>query len=216
MPKLAALAILRSHSATAAGAGSPFPLISGIGEEAATPGQPARVRTRLRNVPRRFTLENHRLLQALPQSSGKLRKLSRFRCSHSPSQPRPPQHKKSPRLCRNCGRKAFLVETRGKPSAVIDNCHPERSEGPGFLPARPVRVPHVSPLLRDVGIFSSLRAVPRPVATISPLLRIEAALQPPLKKIHRRFHPPQRIRGMTLTPARLRPRSIHRASLAFP
>jgi hypothetical protein len=116
LPKLAALAILRSHSATAAGAGSPFPLMSGIGEEAATPGQPARVRTRLRNVPRRFTLENHRLLQALPQSSGKLRKLSRFRCSHSPSQPRPPQHKKSPCLCRNCGRKAFLVETRGKPS----------------------------------------------------------------------------------------------------
>jgi hypothetical protein len=102
------------------GTGSPFPLMSGIGEEAATPGQPARVRTRLRNVPRRFTLENHRLLQALPQSSGKPRKLSRFRCSHSPSQPRPPQHKKSPRLCRNCGRKAFLVETRGKPGTVTN------------------------------------------------------------------------------------------------
>jgi len=70
--------------------------------------------TRFRNVPRRFTLENHRLLQALPQSSGKLRKLSRFRCSHSPSEPRPPQQKNSPPLCENCGRKALLVETRGK------------------------------------------------------------------------------------------------------
>jgi hypothetical protein len=114
LPKLAALVILRSQSATAAGADSPLPLVSGIGEEAATPGQPVRVRTRFRNVPRRFTLENHRLLQALPQSSGKLRKLSRFRCSHSPSQPRPPQQKNSPPLCENCGRKVFLVETRGK------------------------------------------------------------------------------------------------------
>src|ERR1700722_9536149 len=61
---------------------------SGIGEEAATPGQPVRVRTRFQYVPRRFTLENHRLLQALPQSSGKLRKLSRFRCTHSQSEPR--------------------------------------------------------------------------------------------------------------------------------
>jgi hypothetical protein len=67
-----------------------------------------------RTVLRRFTLENHRLLQALPQSSGKLRKLSRFRCSHSPSQPRPPQQKRCSPLCRNCGRKLFLVETRGK------------------------------------------------------------------------------------------------------
>jgi hypothetical protein len=40
-----------------------------------------------RNVPRRFTLENHRLLQALPQSSGKLRKLSRFRALTFPHIP---------------------------------------------------------------------------------------------------------------------------------
>jgi hypothetical protein len=115
------LAILRSQSATAAGAGSPFPLMSGIGEEAATPGQPVRVCTRFRNVPRRFTLENHRLLQALPQSSGKLRKLSRFRCTHSPSEPLRPQQKNSPPLCENCGRKAFLVETRGKLRKITDH-----------------------------------------------------------------------------------------------
>ena len=73
------------------GGRQPIPTHERVGEEAATPGQPVRVRTRFRYVPRRFTLENHRLLQALPQSSGKLRKLSRFRCTHSQPEPRRPQ-----------------------------------------------------------------------------------------------------------------------------
>ena len=51
-----------------------------------------------RNVPRRFTLENHRLLQALPQSSGKLRKLSRFRAL-TLSQNRAARNKKTTRPC---------------------------------------------------------------------------------------------------------------------
>jgi hypothetical protein len=40
--------------------------VSRMGEEAATPGQPPRVHTHFGIVPRRFTLENHRLLLALP------------------------------------------------------------------------------------------------------------------------------------------------------
>ena len=98
-------AIFRPRTATAAETGSPVPLVSGIGEEAATPWATRHAFARVfRTVLRRFTLENHRLLQALPQSSGKFRKLSRFRCSHSPSRPRSSQQKTSPPLCRNCGR----------------------------------------------------------------------------------------------------------------
>jgi hypothetical protein len=51
---------------------------SGMGEEAATPGQPVHAYAHFRNVPRQFTLENRRLPLALPQSSGELRNLSRF------------------------------------------------------------------------------------------------------------------------------------------
>jgi hypothetical protein len=39
-----------------------------LGEEAATPGQPVRARARFWMIPRQFTLENHRLPLALPQS----------------------------------------------------------------------------------------------------------------------------------------------------
>ncbi len=46
-----------------------------VGEEAAMPGQPVALARVFWNVPRRFTLENHRLPLALPQSFGKLRKL---------------------------------------------------------------------------------------------------------------------------------------------
>jgi hypothetical protein len=42
-------------------------------EEAATPGQPVRACALFWNVPRRFTLENHRLPLALPQSFGEIR-----------------------------------------------------------------------------------------------------------------------------------------------
>jgi hypothetical protein len=54
------------------------PSKTGMGEEAATPGQPAALSRSSEVVPRRFTLENHRLPLALPQSFGKLR-TSRFR-----------------------------------------------------------------------------------------------------------------------------------------
>ena len=47
-----------------------------MGEEAATPGEPvARLRAFSGFAPRQFTLENHRLPLALPQSFGKLRNL---------------------------------------------------------------------------------------------------------------------------------------------
>ena len=46
-----------------------------MGEEAATPGQPVALARVFWIVPRQFTLENHRLPLALPQSFGKLRKL---------------------------------------------------------------------------------------------------------------------------------------------
>jgi hypothetical protein len=52
--------------------------MSGMGEEAAMPGQPARAYAHFWNVPRQFTLENRRLPLTLPQSSGKFRNLSRF------------------------------------------------------------------------------------------------------------------------------------------
>jgi hypothetical protein len=52
--------------------------MSGMGEEAAMPGQPARASAHFWNVPRQFTLENRRLPLTLPQSSGKFRNLSRF------------------------------------------------------------------------------------------------------------------------------------------
>ena len=41
-----------------------------MGEEAATPGQPVALARVFWNVPRQFTLENHRLPLALPQSFG--------------------------------------------------------------------------------------------------------------------------------------------------
>ena len=48
-------------------------LANKVGEEAATPGQPARAHARIWIFPRRFTLVNHRLPLALPLSSGELR-----------------------------------------------------------------------------------------------------------------------------------------------
>jgi hypothetical protein len=48
--------------------------VSGMGEEAATPGQPVRAFARAcPECPRRFTLENRRLPLDPPQSSGKIR-----------------------------------------------------------------------------------------------------------------------------------------------
>ncbi len=44
-----------------------------MGEEAATPGLPARASAHFWNVPRQFTLENRRLPPASPQSFGELR-----------------------------------------------------------------------------------------------------------------------------------------------
>jgi hypothetical protein len=48
-----------------------------MGEEAATPGQPARAFARFRNVPRQFTLENCRLPLALPQIIRQAQEVSR-------------------------------------------------------------------------------------------------------------------------------------------
>jgi hypothetical protein len=87
--------------------------LSGMGEEAATPGQPARAYARFRNVPRQFTLENYRLPLALPQSSGKFRK-AHVCCTHSVTDCLTGQLEFVIALCRNCGRCDFLVETRGK------------------------------------------------------------------------------------------------------
>ena len=65
-----------------------------MGEEAATPGQPVRARPRFLDSPRKFTLENHRLPLALPQSFGKFRN-SHVSLYHSHANRRAPQHKKS-------------------------------------------------------------------------------------------------------------------------
>jgi hypothetical protein len=111
-------ATLRSRTCNCCGGQRPCPAPkSGKGEEAATPGQPV-AHPRSWSVPRRFTLENHRLPLALPQSLGKLRKHSRFRCTHSQPECRAPQYKKSAPLCRNCGRCDFPVEYRGKLEAI--------------------------------------------------------------------------------------------------
>lgn len=87
---------------------------SNKGEEAATPGQPGRVRTRFRNVPRQFTLENRRLPLAPPQSSGKLRNSHVFEWTHFGVVCWEPQLENRALLCRSCGRSYFLVESRGK------------------------------------------------------------------------------------------------------
>src|ERR1700686_5858611 len=83
-------------------------------EEAATPGQPGRARARCLESPRQFTLENHRLPLALPQSFASPGTLT-FRCKHSPPDRCASQHKKHPELCRNCGGRIFPVEDGGKP-----------------------------------------------------------------------------------------------------
>ena len=92
--------------------------LSGMGEEAATPGQPVRAYARFRNVPRQFTLENYRLPLALPQSSGKFRK-AHVCCTHSVTDCFAGQLEILVSLCRNCGRCDFLVETRGKPARKL-------------------------------------------------------------------------------------------------
>ena len=71
--------ISRSRSGKLCGGQRPVPVRCSrathrVGEEAAMPGQPVALARSL-EVPRRFTLENHRLPLALPQSFGKLRKL---------------------------------------------------------------------------------------------------------------------------------------------
>jgi hypothetical protein len=78
--------------------------MSGMGEEAATPGQPVHACAYFLNVPRQFTLENRRLPLALPQSSGELRNLSRFRCTHSVTLCCGSQQEIARGLCRSCGR----------------------------------------------------------------------------------------------------------------
>lgn len=85
-----------------------------VGEEAATPGQPARARAQFLEVsPRQSAFENHRLPPACrnhPASSGTLT----FRWSQSLLvRPREQRKKLSP-LCRTCGGSEFPVDERGK------------------------------------------------------------------------------------------------------
>jgi hypothetical protein len=75
LPKPVAASSSYDHEpATAAVASGPVPAPkSRVGEEAATPGQPVALTRGFWITPRQFTLENHRLPLALPQSFGKLR-----------------------------------------------------------------------------------------------------------------------------------------------
>jgi hypothetical protein len=66
------------------------------GEEAATPGQPVRARARCLESPRQFTLENHRLPLALPQSFPS-QELSRFA---APTFPEIGLSRNTKRICR--------------------------------------------------------------------------------------------------------------------
>ena len=75
MPKPVAHAVIsRSQADNRCGGQRPCPAPSSeehrarTGEEAATPGQPVHARALIWSVPRQFTLENHRLPLALPQS----------------------------------------------------------------------------------------------------------------------------------------------------
>jgi hypothetical protein len=145
--------ISRPRTATAAGAGSPVPLVSGIGKEPQRPGNQARVRTRFPDCPPAIHPRESPAAAGPAAIIRQAQKLSRLRCSHSPPPPRSSQQKTSPPLCRNCGRKLFFVETRGKLRTIQDHFSVSADRHRG-------RVPHVSPLLRDVGI--SCDATPHP------------------------------------------------------
>jgi len=74
-----------------------------------------RVRAGARNsgIPQRLTLMNRQLAAGSAAIIQRDQELSRFRCTHSPPHPTPPQPKKLPSLCRTCGRCAFPVDARG-------------------------------------------------------------------------------------------------------
>ena len=75
-------------------------LIKGAGRRPQRPGNQSRIR--VSGVPAGSA--------AIIRHSG----LSRFRFTHSQPERCAPQYKSNPRLCRTCGRSAFLVEERGK------------------------------------------------------------------------------------------------------
>ena len=72
--------------------------VSGMGEEAATPGRPERVRTQFRSVPRRLTLESRRLPLAPPHSSGKFKNSHVFDAD-TLRQIAPSRNRKTDRTC---------------------------------------------------------------------------------------------------------------------
>lgn len=87
---------------------------SGKGEEAAN-AQATSARFRaLPECPRQFTLENYRLPLALPQIIQQLGKSHAFAATHSQTDCSTSQQETYGGLCRNCGRRHFLVESRGK------------------------------------------------------------------------------------------------------
>jgi len=77
------------------------------------PGNQPRLRA-CPDVPRQFTLENHRLTLASPQSFSEFGNAHVFAAQHSALSHRRLQLENIRSLCTNCGRCDFPVESRGK------------------------------------------------------------------------------------------------------
>jgi hypothetical protein len=127
-------------SATAAVASGPVLLPAPkstrrMGEEAATPGQPVALARVFWIIPRQFTLENHRLPLALPQSFGKLRKLHVSLNPLSASLSRPATQKTCPlvkklwTMCLPCGRPRKTKNKHFPPDDVHQQFQSLRSRG---------------------------------------------------------------------------------------
>jgi len=86
-------------------------LIKGAGRRPQRPGNQSRIRVS-GNPPANHLRESPAAAgsTAIIRHSG----LSRLQCTHSQPERCAPQYKSNLRLCRTCGRSAFLVEERGK------------------------------------------------------------------------------------------------------
>ena len=110
-----------------------------MGEEAATPGQPVALARVFWIVPRQFTLENHRLPLALPQSFGKLRKLHvslnplSATLSRLATQKTCPLVKKLWTMCLPCGTPRKTKNKHSPPYSVHQRFQSLRSRK-GFVP----------------------------------------------------------------------------------
>jgi hypothetical protein len=93
------------------------------------PGQPAHAYARSRMSPGDSLSRIAGLPPALPQSSSKLKKLSRFHCRHFAARRGSPQQENLVCLCRSCELCGLLVESDGKNRvkcvfACWNDCYP--------------------------------------------------------------------------------------------